>query len=42
MNIRRPIYESVSAFTVSTDSATPTQVAGQIADILIARQELTS
>jgi shikimate kinase len=42
MNIRRPIYESVSAFTVSTDSATPKQVAGQISDILIARQELTS
>lgn len=42
MNIRRPIYESLASFTVSTDSATPTQIASEVADILSARQEVNS
>jgi shikimate kinase len=30
MNIRRPIYEKLATITVSTDSATPSQVAEEI------------
>ena len=34
MNVRRPVYESLASFTVSTDSGTPTQIAQEIAEIL--------
>jgi shikimate kinase len=34
MNLRRPIYESLATFTVSTDSRTPSQIAQEIAEIL--------
>jgi len=34
MNVRRPVYESLASFTVSTDSSTPTQIAQEIVEIL--------
>lgn len=34
MNLRRPIYESLATFTVSTDSRTPSQIAQEVAEIL--------
>ena len=42
MNIRRPIYESLATFTVSTDSGTPSHIAHEIADILSKSKELNS
>jgi shikimate kinase len=42
MNIRRPIYESLATFTVSTDSGTPSQVAQEIAGILSKSNEVNS
>jgi shikimate kinase len=40
MNIRRPIYESLASFTVSTDSGTPSQIAQEIAEILSKSEEV--
>jgi shikimate kinase len=40
MNIRRPIYESLASFTVSTDSGTPSQIAQEIAEILSKSKEV--
>jgi len=40
MNIRRPIYESLATFTVSTDSGTPSHIAGEIAEILSQSKEV--
>jgi shikimate kinase len=34
MNARRPIYEGLATFTISTDSGSPSQIAQQIAEIL--------
>ena len=42
MNIRRPIYESLATFTVSTDSGTPSHIAHLIADILAKSKEVKS
>jgi len=38
MNIRRPIYEKLATITVSTDSATPSQVAEEILAHLATRE----
>lgn len=38
MNHRRPIYEKLATFTVSTDSATPSQIAIKIAEKLADRK----
>ena len=40
MNLRRPIYEGLATFTVSTDSATPSQVAADIATKLAERKAI--
>ena len=40
MNIRRPIYQSLASFTVSTDSGTPSQIAQEIAEILSKSEEV--
>jgi shikimate kinase len=40
MNIRRPIYESLARFTISTDSGTPSQIAQEIAEVLSKRKEV--
>jgi shikimate kinase len=42
MNVRRPIYESLATFTVSTDSGTPSQIAQEVADILSKTNEVSS
>lgn len=34
MNARRPIYEELATFTVSTDDLTPSQVSGKIVELL--------
>jgi shikimate kinase len=34
MNLRRPIYETLATYTVSTDSRTPSQIAQEVAEIL--------
>jgi len=34
MNARRPIYEELATFTVSTDDLTPSQVSSKIAELL--------
>lgn len=38
MNLRRPIYEGLATFTVSTDSATPSQIAADISEKLAERK----
>ena len=42
MNIRRPMYESLATFTVSTDSGTPSHIAQEIAEILSQSKEVNS
>ena len=42
MNVRRPIYESLATFTVSTDSGTPTHISQEIAEILSQSKEVNS
>jgi shikimate kinase len=42
MNVRRPIYESLATFTVSTDSGTPSQIAQEVSDILSKTNEVSS
>jgi shikimate kinase len=34
MNARRPIYEELATFTVSTDELTPSQVSSKIVELL--------
>jgi shikimate kinase len=34
MNARRPIYEGLATFTVSTDELTPSQVSQKIIDLM--------
>lgn len=38
MNIRRPIYEKLATFTISTDSSTPSHIAQEIATLLAAKK----
>jgi shikimate kinase len=42
MNVRRPIYESLATFTVSTDSGTPSHISQEIAEILSQSKEVNS
>jgi shikimate kinase len=42
MNIRRPIYESLATFTISTDTGTPSHIAHEISDILSKSKEVNS
>jgi len=42
MNIRRPIYQSLANFTVSTDSGSASQIAQEIAEILSKSEEVNS
>jgi shikimate kinase len=42
MNIRRPIYEKLATFTISTDEGSPSQISQKISRRLFELEEVSS